>query len=128
MTMRDIYSNIGAVQALAPAVKTAAGDGAAIDLATYGRVAFVVNTGAIAGSGDFAVKVQDSDDGSTFADAPAAAVQTNAPATLAADSAYRLGYLGDKRYVRLALTKAGGTSIAAGAVAILGDPRHVPVA
>ena len=49
------------------------------------------------------------------------------PATLAAYSTYRLGYIGNKRYVRLALTKAGGTSIAAGAVAILGGARDRPV-
>ena len=56
-----------------------------------------------------------------------AEIQTNAPATLAAASTYRLGYLGYKRYVRLSLTKAGGTSIAAGAVAIR-DPLTRPVA
>ena len=32
-------------------------------------------------------------------------MQTSAPATLAADSVYRLGYIGHKRYVRLSLTK-----------------------
>ncbi|HWK14818.1 MAG TPA: hypothetical protein VNS02_10505 [Rhizobiaceae bacterium] len=121
--MRDLYSNIGVIQALVPAVKTAAGDGAAIDLLGFNRVAFVVNTGAVAGDGDFGVKVQESDTstGGDFTDAPADVVDGNAPATLAASSAYKLGYRGHKRFVRLALTKAGGTSIAAGAVAILGD-------
>ncbi len=126
--MRDLYSNIGAALALVPAVKTAAGDGAAIDLRGYGRVAFVANTGAIAGSGDFGLKVQESDNGADFTDAPASVVDTNAPATLGADAAYKLGYRGTKRYVRLSLTKAGGTSIAAGAVAVLGDPALTPVA
>lgn len=127
--MRDLYSNIGVAQAIVPAVKTDAGDGAAIDLKGFNRVAFVVNTGAVAGSGDFGVKVQESDAADTgFADADAAVVDSNAPATLAASSAYKLGYRGHKRYVRLALTKAGGTSIAAGAVAVLGDPAISPVA
>jgi hypothetical protein len=128
--MRDLYSNIGAVQALAPAVKTAAGDGAAIDLKGYNSVAFVVNTGAVAGDGDFGVKVQHSDTSTPgdFTDAPADQVDTNAPATLAANSAYRLGYRGHKRYVRIALTKEGGTSVAAGAVAVLGNPADAPVA
>ncbi len=128
--MRDLYSNIGAVLALSPAVKTAAGVGPAIDTLGFNRVAFVVNTGAIAGSGDFGVKVQESDTTTSgdFTDAPAGVVQSNAPATLAADSAYKLGYHGFKRYVRLALTTAGGTSIAAGAVAVLSDAAQRPVA
>lgn len=126
--MRDLYSNIGAVPALAPAVQSAAANGLAVDLHGFESVCFVVNTGAVAGSGDFGVKVQESDDGSTFTDADAGVVDSNAPATLAADSTYRIGYRGFKQHVRLALTKAGGTSVAAGAVAILGNAAHRPVA
>lgn len=127
--MRDLYSNIGAVLALTPAVKTAAGEGPAIDTKGFGSVAFLVNTGAIAGAGDFGVKLQESDTTTSgdFADAAADVVDTNAPATLAATSSYKLGYRGFKRYVRLALTMAGGTSIAAGAVAVLGQAQSRPV-
>lgn len=118
--MRDLYSNIAAFQALAPAVQAAAVQGPAIDLLGAGRVAFVVNTGAVAGSGDYGLTLQDSDTGTSGWTAVAAdLMQTNAPATLAADSVYRLGYIGHKRYVRLSLTKAGGTSIAAGATAVI---------
>lgn len=127
--MRDLYSNIGAAQAQAPAVKTAAADGAAVDTKDFGRVAFVINTGAVAGDGDFGVTVQESDEaGSGFAAVDAAFVDSNAPATLAANSTYKVGYRGHKRYVRLQVTKAGGTSIALGAVAVLGDPAVTPVA
>lgn len=128
--MRDLYSNIGAVLALAPAVKTAAGEGPAIDTKGFGSVAIVVNTGAIAGAGDFGVKLQESDTPTSgdFTDAAADVVDTNAPATLAATSSYKLGYRGFKRYVRLALTMAGGTSIAAGAVAVLDQAQSRPVA
>lgn len=128
--MRDLYSNIGAVLALAPAVKSAADTGAAIDLLGFGSVTFVVNTGAIVGDGDFGIKVQESDttENGDFTDAAAAVVDSSAPATLEASSVYKLGYTGFKRYVRLALTKAGGTSIAAGAVAVLGNPAVSPVA
>ncbi|RCS25841.1 hypothetical protein DUT91_03525 [Phyllobacterium salinisoli] len=127
--MRDLYSNIGVVQALAPAVQTAAGDGVVIDLLGYNRVAFMLNTGVVAGDGDFGVKVQESDTSISgdFTDASAAVIDTNASATLAASSAYKLGYRGYKRYVRLVLTKTGGTSIVAGAVAILGDAASRPV-
>lgn len=118
--MRDLYSNIAAALALAPAVQSAAGTGVTIDLKDAKGVAFVVNTGAIVGSGDFGLTIQESDTTTSgdFADADAAHIQSNAPATLAASSTYRLGYFGFKRYVRLSLTKAGGTSIAAGAAAV----------
>ncbi len=126
--MRDLSHNIGAVQALAPAVQSAASDGAAIDLLGFDSVAFVVNTGAIVSSGDFGVKIQESDDGATFADAPASVTDSMAPATLAAASVCKLGYRGFKRYVRLSLTKAGGTSIAASAVAVKAHATKRPVA
>ena len=126
--MRDLVSNIGVAQAIAPAVQAAAADGIAVDLKGFNSVAFVINTGAVAGSGDFGLKVQESDNGSAFTDAPASAVQGTVPATLAAASTYKLGYVGFKRYARLSLTKAGGTSIALGAVAIKADPANRPVA
>ncbi len=127
--MRDLYSNVGVRLALAPAVQSASADGVAIDTKGFNSVAFTVNTGAIASAGDFSVKLQESDaSGSGFADIDAKFVKSNAPATLAAASAYKLGYHGNKRYVRLVLTKAGGTSIALGANAVLGDPADAPVA
>lgn len=128
--MRDLYSNIGVVQALAPAVQSSATEGAAIDLQEFGSVVITVNTGAIAGDGDFGVKVQHSDTTTSgeFVDAPAGTFDSNAPATLTASGSFKLSYTGSKRYVRLALTKAGGTSIAAGAVAVLGNPAMAPVA
>ena len=117
--MRDIYANIDAVPALVPAVQAAAVQGAAIDQKDKGGVAFLVTTGAIVGSGDFGVTLQESDTGTSAWTAVAAdQIDTNAPATLTPDSTYRLGYRGWKRYVRLSLTKAGGTSVAAGATAI----------
>ncbi|WP_028031113.1 hypothetical protein [Gemmobacter nectariphilus] len=127
--MRDLYSNIAATLALTPAVQAAAATGATIDLQAARSVAFVVSTGAIVGDGDFGVTIQESDTTTSgdFADAAAAVVDTDAPATLEASTSYRLGYRGFKRYVRLSLTKAGGTSIAAGAVAVT-EPLTRPVA
>lgn len=130
--MKDTYHDNKAVQALAPAVVSAAASGSAVDLSGFDSALFVVNTGAIAGSGDFGVKLQESDT-TTEADftdvAPADQLGT-VPATLAPNSAYRVGYIGSKRkrYVRAVVTKAGGTSIALGIVALLGHPAIAPVA
>lgn len=125
--MRDLYSNLNEAPALAPAVFTAAANGVTVDLLNASGVIFALATGAIAGAGVFGVKLQESADGSTWADVPAKWVQNEAPAVLAASSTYRLGYLGKLRYARLVLTYTSGTSIAAAAVAIL-RPLSRPVA
>lgn len=126
---KDLYSNFAAVQAVASGSKSDAVDGVAIDLKGFYSALFVVNTGTVTGDGDFSFKVQESDEaGSGFADADADDVIGTAPATMAATSAYKLGYRGSKRFIRLAVTKTGGTSIQLGAVAILGHAHHAPVA
>lgn len=124
--MRDLYSNILAVQALASASRSAALTGETIDLLQAHRAVILVNTGSITGDGDFGVTLQESDDGTEWANVAADQVQTDAPATLEANASYRLGYLGWQRFIRLSLTKEGGTSIQAGAVAIL-SPAERPV-
>lgn len=118
--MHNFYSNISAVPALAPADQASATQRPAVDLNGAGGVAFLVSTGAIVSAGDFGVTLQESDTGTSGWTAVAATQSdSNAPATFAANSAYRLGYRGWKRYERLSLTRAGGTSIAAGATAVL---------
>jgi hypothetical protein len=129
--MRDLVNNLAAVVAVAPAVQAATIKGAAIDLLGFNSVMFVVNTGAIASSGNFTASVQESDtttDGD-FTDAAAAAViGSNLVNPLTADGVFKVGYIGFKRYARLVLTKNSGTSIAAGVVAIKGDAPQRPVA
>lgn len=127
--MRDIVHNIGAVQALAPQVLAATATGDALDLKGFESAAFVVNTGAIVGAGDFTAKVQDSDTATSgdFADVVAAQLQGAFPASLAASSVYKVGYAGFKRYVRLVVTKNSGTSIAASAALIKGNAAQRPV-
>lgn len=121
--MRDLVNSIDAAVALSPAVLTATANGLAIDLKGANRAAIVVTTGAIAGAGAFSLKLQESDTPTSgdFADVPPGHVDSDAPAVLLADSAYRLGYRGWKRYIRLVATRASGTSIALGAVAVRSD-------
>lgn len=128
--MRDLKNNIGVVAALAPAVQAATVNGAAVDLAGFGSAVAVVNTGAIAGAGDFTAKLQESDTTTSgdFTDVVPGDLIGAFPAALSADSVVRVGYGGTKRYVRVVLTKNGGTSIAAGAVVVKGHPSIVPVA
>lgn len=126
--MRSIAANIGAKSAIDPAVQTANVNGTGIDTLGFGSLAFLVQTGAIAGSGVFGVSLEDSDDNATFTAVAADQVKSNAPAALAAASTYKVGYHGFKRYVRPVLTKASGTSIAAGVTAVMGYAAQRPVA
>lgn len=126
--MRDLASNIKVVTALSPAVQSANVNGAAIDTKGYGSCAFVLNTGAIVSAGDFGAKLQESDtSGSGYTDVAAADQVGSFEATAIADATDKVSYVGHKRYARIVLTKAGGTSIAAGAIAILGHAAERPI-
>lgn len=128
--MRDLAPNIAPVQVVAPAVLSATNTSAALDLQGFESAALVINTGAIAGSGDFTAKLQESDTTTSgdFTDVAAEHMVGSFPATLEADSVVKVGYIGLRRYVRTVITKNSGTSIAAGAVLVKGHPHVVPVA
>lgn len=128
--MRDLASNIKVIQTVAPAVLTATTKGSAIDLLGFNSAAIVVNSGAIVSSGNFTPKLQESDtttDGD-FTDVAASDLVGTFPSALTASSTAKQSYIGSKRYIRAVLTLNSGTSIAAGVVAVLGDPSSAPVA
>jgi hypothetical protein len=127
---RDIASNIGVDQSLAPVDYSATTKGTAVDLKGFNSAAVVVNTGAITSSGKYVVSVQESDtttDGD-FSDVDASQIVGSLPSELAASSSYKVGYIGNKRYIRAVITKTSGTSIVAGAIVVLGDADQRPVA
>lgn len=127
--MRDLANNIGAVQAVAPAVLSATKTSDPIDLGGFESAAVVINTGAIAGDGDYTAKLQESDTTTPddFTDVDDADLVGSFPASLEADSVVKVGYIGNKRYVRTVITKNSGTSIAAGAVVVKGHAHDRPV-
>ncbi|NTJ00279.1 hypothetical protein G6L07_08075 [Agrobacterium rhizogenes] len=126
----DSYSNVAVALALSPAVQAATIKGNTIDRSGFATALLVINTGAIVGAGDYTAKLQESDtttDGD-FTDVVADDLLGTLPASLAADQSYRQGYRSSKRYLRVVVTKNGGTSIAVGAVIIKGTPSLAPVA
>jgi hypothetical protein len=101
-----------------------------VDTRDFESAMVLVTTGAIAGAGNFSVKLVESDTNSSdYTDVAAADYDCDiAPAgVLAADTTYRLGYKGSKRYIGVVFTKNSGTSIAAHAVAVRGRPHQRPV-
>lgn len=129
MASRDLYDNIGVTLAVSPAVLTATNTSTGIDLAGFEGATVIINTGAIAGAGNFTPKLQESDvSGSGYTDVAAKDLLGSFPSALAADTAYKVGYKGSKRYVRTVITLNSGTSIAAGAVIVKSHARSKPVA
>jgi hypothetical protein len=128
--MKDLHSHISPVVSLIPAAIAATASGAAIDLQGFSSAEVLINTGAIASAGDYTVKVQHSatTTGGDFTDCAETDLLGDLPASLAADTVYRVGYKGGKRYIRHVITKNGGTSIIAGIVVIRGHPADGPIA
>ena len=128
--MKDGISSLGLIASLAPAVYTATTKGSHSDLQGFNSATLIINTGAIAGDGLYAIACQESDtttDGD-FTDVAGGDLLGSLPAALEAGTVYKQGYKGSKRYIRGVITKTSGTSIAAGAVFALGHPHDAPVA
>lgn len=128
--MRDIAHNVSVVQALASVVLAATNTADPIDLLGFDSAAIIVSTGAIASAGDFTAKLQESDTTTSgdFGDVAAADLVGTFPASLAAASVVKVGYIGNKRYIRTVITKNGGTSIAADVLVVKGKARLRPAA
>lgn len=129
---RDLVSRIASRPSLDPAVLTATTNGAVVDTVGFDSAMLQAFTGAIAGAGDFAIKLQHGTlaNGSDMVDVPAADLLPDVsppPATLLASSTYQIGYGGGLRYLRAVAVRTGGTSIALGAGIVLGHPSRAAV-
>jgi hypothetical protein len=127
--MKDGISGIGVIATLAPVDYAATTKGAAVDLQGFKSATLIVNSGAITAAGLYDVRLQESDtttDGD-FTDVAVGDLLGEFPAALAANSVYKQGYKGSKRYIRAVITKQSGTSIVAGAVVVRGHPYDAPL-
>lgn len=129
--MKDLKNNIDPKLALIPVAHAATkADSAIIDLQGANSATLIIDTGAIAGAGDYTVSLRHGDASDLSGDAAATGTDLlgTLPASLAADSVYCVGYVGGKRYVRVVITKNSGTSIVAGAVIVRGHLNNAPAA
>lgn len=136
--MRDIYHNVAVSQALNPQTATTTRTSSTIDTQSFDALDVVFVLGApgdtLSGSIYWTLKIQHSDDDSSYADVPAASL--NSPnATVVVDAnakasqSYGFGYSGGKRYVKAVATPTGthsnGTPMAV--VALKGHAAVRPV-
>jgi hypothetical protein len=143
--MKDLSNNISPAVSLINAVKTAAGNGTGVDLQGYEGATVLVDVGAegdtLSSSVYFEVSLEHSDDDSTYTDCAQADIvdgtisaggiflKLDGTANGNPDSAggiFRVGYAGNKRYVRVVLAKTGthsnGTPL--GAMIVRSSARH----
>lgn len=131
--MRDLVSNVKVKVGLVPAASSSTTDrvGEVIDRKGYDSLFFALITDGIAASSLAALLlIEESDDGSSFtavADKDLIGTESDTAITATTDKAddLKVGYQGDKRYVRATfdLTTNNGTDVTA-IVAVLGHPNH----
>jgi len=108
-------------------------DGNAIDTLGFESLEYVVLTATITAAGVVAVILEESDTGAFGGEesvVPAAEVLGDSIVFADGDDdkVFRCGSIGKKRYQRITLDSDGTTNGAFSAIAILGNPKSVPVA
>ena len=140
--MNDLHNNSRAVMAIVPAAIGANGTktGLVVDRQGYGGVEWVISYGSVTTTGSVVTVVAFEGDvtGTLTSIADTALLGTEALASLAAGARVagtgkevvkRLGYVGNKRYVRLNVVQTGVTSVGVvGAAAVLHKPSVGPTA
>lgn len=135
----SVYNHVRAKATLAVAARTTAANGTAVDRALSGAsgtnewhqsATLLVHAGTIT-DGTHAIKLQVSDNGTDWADAPAADLQGSLPTigTSDDDKLYEVGYIGHARYLRAVATPSGSPATGGvyGAVILLGFPNVAPI-
>ena len=138
--MRDLYNNIEVVRAESP-IATAQTDNTAIvteiiDMRGFKSCVFVVLLGTLADAAFTTVFLMEDGDDSGLSDAAAVAdAQIDPTEVIAAfdqaddDLVRKIGYVGEKRYVRLTITPSANTgALPIAIVAIMGDADQRPTA
>lgn len=136
--MRDLYHRVLVTQHLSPVVSTATKTSTAIDLQGYNGANVIFSIGqsgdTLSGSVYWTLKLQHSDDDSTYADLAAADLNSPSLTSVVNSSSldrtsYSFGYQGNKRYLKAVATPTGthsnGTPI--GVVALRGSASYAPV-
>ncbi len=136
--MRDLYHNILVSQHLNPVNSSVTRTSTTIDRQGFDAVEVLFAIGlsgdTLSGSVFWTLKLQHSDDDSSYSDVPLADLN-NSAATVVINSAsldetvYAFGYQGNKRYLKAVATPTGthtnGTPI--GMIALRGTPAYRPV-
>lgn len=132
--MRDMHNNISILHAITPAAVGTTGIAggklsSALDRRGFNSVEFIYSSGASASVADTITPVVyegDTTNGSFTSVATADLLGTEAALTLTAAKSGRVGYNGNKRYLKIRLYGTGTATAVVAAVAVLGKPAQAP--
>lgn len=128
--MRDMRSDLGVVQSVAPAAHTADATGSSADLQGFEAATVVIDLGVWT-DGTHTFEVQESSDDNTFTAVADADLIGTEPVMDAADedlTIHTLAYIGSKQFIRVNATVASATTGAVYGVSIArGEARERPV-
>jgi hypothetical protein len=126
MTIRDINSNIEAVESLRPAAHGGASvDGETVDLQACDSNVIVASVGAAAGAdSDSVFAVLESDE--PTAGFTVAEDVVGLPVDIEANSFYQFAYVGEKRFVRVRVVTGGATTVTASAMVVKAYLHRAP--
>jgi hypothetical protein len=129
----DLHSYTKGVQCGPPAAYRGDEGGAAIDTVGFESLEYVINVGTALVGGGFTASLEESDTGAfageeTAVDAGEILGALPTLVATGADTAFRVGSMGKKRYQRIVLNETGTvTAGVIGVVAVLSNPKHTPV-
>lgn len=136
--MRDMHNNISVISAIAPQAIGTTGIGGGklsgiIDRRGFEAVEFVFQSGASASVADTITPViyeaaATGDSFTSVADADLLGTEAGQKLTLTAAGASRIGYIGNKRYLKIRLYGVGTATAIVSAGVLLGKPSRSPVA
>jgi hypothetical protein len=133
---KDLHNNIKVVHCITPAAVGTTGIAggklsAAIDRKGYAAAEFVYSSGASASVADTITPVvyeSDTTNGSFTSVAAADLLGTESAITLTTVATKRVGYKGNKRYLKLRLYGTGTATAVIAGTAVLSTPEAAPVA
>ena len=136
--MRDLYNNIEVRRGLSPQIQTNSSTAFVseiIDMQGFKSLVWCVLLGGLTDADMTTVFLMEDGDDSGLSDAAAVAdAQMDPTEVIAAfdfgddDSVRKIGYVGEKRYVRLTITPTGNNAgdINIGVMALMGDSDRLP--
>lgn len=132
---RSVYNSSMAAVTVLPATIDTTANGTTVDrsspsLSNFRSAMLVVVAGTVT-DGTHAIKLQESDDDSSWSDVAAAHLQGDAISLTSAndEQVHEIGYTGDARYLRAVTTVTGSPTTGGvyGAFIVLGDARRTPI-
>ena len=109
----DVISRVDVDQSILKAAKTASENGASFEIADYHSVGVIIDAGAWT-DGTHTFTVQESDDNSTWAAVADADLYYDSEPVIDGaaddDQKYKIGYKGNKRYMRVITVVSGATT------------------